>query len=242
MDTIKRILSSLVSKDNTHDSLFDQLVVKCLEHYDAPVHSIQEIRSKRNTKVKGDLFEAFCILYLTHKGYQAWLLKEVPDDILTQFGMKRFDVGIDIIALKDGRYSAVQCKFKKPRPGFVKGTWLPYNCVNWKELSTFYSLCQRTQTKARWERHIVMTNTKNVRRMGNATQYDKTFAYGTFQALTRIQLSQMLLDQSESTIERTIILENEDGTETDVTYGLQVTIRTVDEMRAARIAKFEMKK
>ena len=34
-------------------------------------------------------FEAFCILFLQSKGYQAWLLKDVPDHILTEFGMNR---------------------------------------------------------------------------------------------------------------------------------------------------------
>jgi hypothetical protein len=229
MDTVRRILESLVSSQE--NDLFDSFVHRCLAYYDAPVHSIHEMRSKRNTKVKGDLFEAFCILFLRSKGYTAWLLKEVPEEILTRFGMKRFDVGIDIIAVKDKTYSAVQCKFKKPRPGFVKGTWLPYNCVNWKELSTFYSLCQRTQEKARWKYHIVMTNTKHTRRMGNATRFDKTYAHGSFSALTRMDYVSFL----SKVPHLHIIVEDEDGNEIPHT---KINVTNIQDMREKRLSYF----
>jgi hypothetical protein len=212
MQQITTILRSLVSLEPTlKTDFFDTCVEKIIEYHDAPVHSLQEMRQKRSTKVKGDLFEAWCILFLRIRGYQSWLLKDVPEEILSSLGMKRFDVGIDIIALKYGRYSAIQCKFKKPRPGFVKGTWLPYNCVNWKEVSTFYSLCHRTQEKANWKYHIVMTNCKYVRRMGDPTPYDKTYAYGTFASLTRLELVEMIPKK------RMIIIESEEKEETEET-------------------------
>ena len=190
MQHVTRILSRLVSKPN--DGLFDGIVSEFISYVDRPVHSLQEMRDNRSTKMKGDLFEAFCVLYLQRKGYTVWLLKETPADILAHIGLGTFDVGIDLIARKNGRFSAVQCKFKRPRAGFVKGTWLPYNCVNWKEVSTFYSLCHRTQEKAQWQHHIVMTNCKYVRRMGNATPYDKTFAYGSFSKLSVIETIDMI--------------------------------------------------
>ncbi len=190
MQQVTRILTRLVSKPN--DCLFDSVVDEFISYVDRPVHSLQEMRDNRSTKMKGDLFEAFCVLYLQRKGYTVWLLKETPADILDHIGLGTFDVGIDLIARKNGRFSAVQCKFKRPRPGFVKGTWLPYNCVNWKEVSTFFSLCHRTQEKAQWQHHIVMTNCKYVRRMGNATPYDKTFAYGSFSKLSAIETIDMI--------------------------------------------------
>jgi hypothetical protein len=204
LSTILRSLVSLTGSNLKEADFFDTCVEKIIEYHDAPVHSLQEMRQKRSTKVKGDLFEAWCILFLRIRGYQSWLLKDVPEEILSSLGMKRFDVGIDIVAYKYGRYSAIQCKFKKPRPGFVKGTWLPYNCVNWKEVSTFYSLCHRTQGKANWKYHIVMTNCKYVRRMGDPTPHDKTYAYGTFASLSRLDLVEMIPKK------RIIVIESEE--------------------------------
>jgi predicted helicase len=211
--------------------LFYQFITKCLEAYDEPVHSIQEMREKRSTKQKGDIFESVCVLYLRMLGYKAWVLKEVNEEILEDCGLGRFDVGIDIIDFKYDLYYAVQCKFKKPRSGFVKGTWLPYNCVNWKEVSTFFSLCHRTQTKANWKRHIVMTNTKHVRRMGQATQYDKTYAYGTFNTMTRIQFTKLL--ESIQVVKQYVprpIINIDDESKQD--------IRSIEDVRAARLKKF----
>ena len=206
-------------------SPFDQLVECMIEYTDRPVHSLQEMRDARSTKVKGDLFETLCVLYLTQKGYKVWRCKEIPKDICAVLGMTNFDVGIDLVVEKNGRYSAVQCKFKRPREGFVKGTWIPYNGVNWKEVSTFYSLCFRTQQHANWQHHIVMTNTKSVRRMGKATAYDKTYAYGTFNKLTTLNLLDMLPKKEE-----TPILKSEE----------KPMSMSIEELREARLKRFSV--
>lgn len=174
-----------LQENQQNDSLFDIFVNSILEHHDKPVHSLIEMRQNRKTKTKGDLWEIFCKFYLQKiKKYDnVWLLKETPDDILNLLKLRKNDVGIDIIACKNNKYSAVQCKFKKPREGLVPGTWIAYNCVNWKELSTFYALCNSTNDN-NWENHIVMTNTKYVRHMGNKTKKDKSICYGTFSKMT----------------------------------------------------------
>ena len=168
-----------------NDSVFDVFINNILEHHDKPVHSLIEMRQNRKTKTKGDLWEIFCKLYLQKiKKYDdVWLLKEIPDDILNLLQLRKNDMGIDIVARKNNTYSAVQCKFKRPREGLVPGTWIAYNCVNWKELSTFYALCNSTNNN-NWENHIVMTNTKYIRHMGNKTKKDKSFCYGTFAKMT----------------------------------------------------------
>jgi len=165
------------------DTPFDQVVEGLLHYTERPVHSLQEMREARSTKVKGDLFETFCARYLEWKGYTVWRCHDIPLDVCAALGMTRFDVGIDLVAEKHGRYSAVQCKFKRPRGWYG---------VNWREVSTFFSLCFRTQQQANWQHHIVMTNTKSVRRMGNASPYDKTYAYGTFKKLTTIHLLELV--------------------------------------------------
>lgn len=205
-------------------SPFDQLVECMVEYTDRPAHSLQEMRENRSTKVKGDLFETLCVLYLTQKGYTVWRCKEIPADMCSALGMTNFDVGIDLVAEKNGRYSAVQCKFKRPREGFVKGTWIPYNGVNWKEVSTFYSLCFRTQQQANWQHHIVMTNTKSVRRMGKTTEYDKTYAYGTFNKLTSLNLLEMLPKKETEKVSETVMK--------------QPMTLSVEELREARLKRF----
>ena len=255
---VKRVIST---ESSTTATDFDRFVTACMEETSQPVHSIQEMRHQRSTKRKGDLFETFCIRYLHSKGYEAWLLRDVPQDILDACGMTRFDVGIDAIARKQSKakaksdsgkekqrvLSAVQCKFKTPRPGFVKGTWLPYNCVNWKEVSTFYSLCHRTQAKANWERHIVMTNTMYVRRMGDPTPYDRTYAYRTFCGMSRMDWVRSITKKLSVT-RRLLRIEEEDGTETLIMNVIEnptdpVKLKVneqekVDLMRMARLAKF----
>lgn len=183
------ILKNLINKEckdhPQNDSLFDHFINNIIEHHDKPVHSLIEMRQNRKTKTKGDLWEIFCKLYLQkiRKYDHVWLLKETPDNILELLKLRKNDVGIDIIACKNNKYSAVQCKFKKPREGLVPGTWIAYNCVNWKELSTFYALCNSTNDN-NWENHIVMTNTKYIRHMGNKTKKDKSICYGTFSKMT----------------------------------------------------------
>lgn len=201
MDQLKSIIRGVVSRPPSipGSSLFDELVSRILEYHDAPCHSLAEMRARKNTKVKGDIFESFCKLYLLRirKFDDVWLLSEVPDDVAQHLGIGKRDVGIDIVARLGEEFSAVQCKFKMPRSGTVPGTWIPYNCVNWKELSTFYALCGRTNEN-RWKHHIVMTNTKYVRHMGDKTRKDLSICNGTFQKLTSLDMLDMIKEEKRN--------------------------------------------
>lgn len=236
MEIIEQIIHSVIGRLNKNDSsLFDMIVQECIHYTDAPVHSLQEMRYKRSTKVKGDVFEAWCVLYLRYKGYTVWLLKELPDEIRTEIGLGTWDVGIDLVARKDGRYSAIQCKFKRPRKGNVQGTFIPYNCVNWKEVSTFFSLCHRTQERAKWQHHIVMTNTKYVRRMGQPTRYDKTMAYGTFTKLGRLDLIRMIKPHEEP---RRWVIEDDREEHVQIEKEKEKETKKEKEQEKARLAFF----
>jgi hypothetical protein len=197
-DIINTIIKKIVNKEYTFKSIFDYFIDEILNFHDKPVYSLIEMKQFRKTKTKGDIWEYFCKLYLQKiKKYdEVWLLKEVPDEILFKLGLKRHDYGIDIIACKNGKYSAVQCKFKRPREGLVPGTWIAYNCVNWKELSTFYALCNSTN-KNNWEQHIVMTNTKYIRHMGNKSKKDKSICFGTFSKLSSLDFMEFLENQDK---------------------------------------------
>jgi hypothetical protein len=142
---------------------------------------------QNNTKTKGDMFECFCKLYLTHAYTyytHVWLLNEVPTETLSLLGMRSNDVGIDLIAVdKFNNYYAVQCKYRKrleKRKTFI----------SWKQLSTFYAYASRTgvldpnNNTRRWKKMIVMTNADGVRREGGKTDNDLSICYQTFKNTT----------------------------------------------------------
>jgi len=158
------------------ENLFDAFIKEAAEFYALPAHSLQEMRTRENKKIRGDIFEEFCVLYLTHVlGYEdVWLLKDVPEDILTQLSMKRRDMGIDLVARHHGEFYAIQCKYKKHEP--LKKTY-----VTWKALSTFYALCMRTGP---WKKHIVMTNCSYACHQGKKTETDLSICLGTFRNIT----------------------------------------------------------
>ena len=139
---------------------------------------------QRNAKNKGLLFEVFCVLYLQSKGYECWMLKDVPADILSLLGLTRHDIGIDLIASyqlknKDSKsYYAVQCKYRSPTNAYVPGVGLrTVHRVIWKDVSTFLSLCTRTGP---FQKHIIMTNALTVSWKGRKTDKDYTIARKTF--------------------------------------------------------------
>ena len=190
--------------------LFDLFLTECQKWYDQPAHTFTEMRTRDNKKIRGDVFEEFCVQYLKHvsKLPNVWLLKDVPEELLTKLSLKRPDVGIDIVAEKDGKYYAVQCKYKK-HVSFKK------NVVTWKQLSTFYALVMRTGP---WAQYIVMTNCDYCRHMGKKTSKDVSICLKTFQNITSEQWVQMCELEGEATGEKVKM--------------------TPEELRAARLARF----
>ena len=168
-------ISSTIKSINTPACIFDIFFKKCQQYHDQPVHNFQEMRAISSTKSKGDLFELFCARYLMAiKGFEkVWLLKELSEELKRELKLPlgNKDYGIDLVCY-DGKgspsYSAVQCKFKTPRPPVqVKNskneTKTIYPCVNWKELSTFNELCNASGP---WKQRITMTTAPSVRRLG----------------------------------------------------------------------------
>ena len=192
-------------------NLFDAFLVECQKWYEQPAHTFTEMRVRDNKKVRGDVFEEFCVLYLKHvrKFENVWRLENVPDELLTKLSLKRPDVGIDIIAESGGKYYAVQCKYKKH-------VSMKKNVVTWKALSTFYALCMRTGP---WEKYIVMTNCDYCRHMGKKTVKDVSICLKTLQSITKeqwIEMCEKKGDVVDSTVKKL----------------------TADELRAARLARF----
>ena len=158
-------------------NLWDAFEEECRKFYDAPAHSFVEMRTRDNKKIRGDMFEDFCVEYLRHiQGYEeVWLLEDVPEDVLAKLGMQRRDVGIDLVARHKGKYIAVQCKYKKQETAKLK-------IVTWKALSTFYALCMRTGP---WDKFVVMTNCAYVRHMGKKTPKDLSICLRKLQGVSK---------------------------------------------------------
>lgn len=190
--------SSNMATMDTPKSIFDVFFKKCQQYHESPAQTLQEIKHVHSTKAKGDLFEFFCQRYLlTIKGYdQVWLLKELSQDLKKQLKLPLGDkdYGIDLVCLKRGaisnQYSAVQCKFKTPRPP-IKVTNKKneiktiYPSVNWKELSTFNELCNASGP---WTERITMTTAPSVRRLGGIKDpKDRSICVQTFKSLTNDQ-------------------------------------------------------
>jgi len=167
---LPRLLHEIFLKSPTNR--FDTFIEECKRWYSKPAHSLTELRSRDNKKIRGDIFEEFCVLFLKMKGYkQVWRLQDVPEEILTKLSLKRRDMGIDIICEKDGGYSAVQCKYKSPS-GKRMG-------ITWKTLSTFYAYAMRSGP---WDKYIVMTNCHYTSRVGKSEK-DLSICLNSFQAI-----------------------------------------------------------
>ena len=186
-----QLKSSNVMTTNTPQSIFDIFFSKCQQYHQFPVHNLQEMKNTHSTKIKGDLFELFCQRYLEIvKGYKkVWLLKELPNELKKKLRLPLGDkdYGIDLIAIKNEEYSAIQCKFKAPRhPIKVKNRHNEiktiYPSVNWKELATFNELCNVTGP---WNQRITMTTASSVRRLGGIKdKRDRSICLKSFKSIS----------------------------------------------------------
>lgn len=159
-------MQSAVRKALAYEDVWAQFIINLKSPSNTTILDI-----KREKLLLGSTWEEFCRLYLLNEGYTVYMLAETPSEVLSSLGLRRNDVGIDIIAFNSaGCPCAVQCKFR------TRGV------VSWRELSTFEALCARSGP---WKSHIVMTNAASVRREGRSTK-DATFAQRRFASLDRV--------------------------------------------------------
>lgn len=137
--------------------------IKCLN-----VTNVRDCR--RANLFRGQIWEAFCKRYLEFRGYDdVRPFGDVCVEDKKELGLGTTDMGIDLICRKEGRYCAVQCKFRSKRT------------LSWTEIATFEALCARTGP---WREHILMTNCCHVRRVGSSEK-DITMTQATFKAIPR---------------------------------------------------------
>lgn len=249
------VIQSLVNKvlNYPNNEIFDHLIQE-IEDYvynygNSSVMGISQLKINKN-KLKGDIFEFICWKLLKDgsirnlKVKNVWLFNESPytpkDAILPlelreSFEFKNKDYGIDIIIESEsGEYSAVQCKYRKkpnksktPNGNFIK--WQ----VTWKDLSTFYSLCERTgPPNIGWNKHIVMTTAESINRQGRKNPKDLSICIGTFRGLPKESWFKFVDDIGYRLIDQSIIINQIDQKERP----------NLDELRKKRIAALEIKK
>jgi hypothetical protein len=194
-DCIKTSLSRFES------NVFEDLCNLFINYFEKSCNNMVELK-KRTQKSKGTCFEIFCKLYLIEKGFECWMLNELDENIRRELNLCKQDVGIDLIAKKNGFYYPVQCKFRKPTKDF-KGRQV--HRVVWRDLSTFLSLCQRTGGKDGWKKHVIMTNADYCCWKGKKSEKDFTIGKKTFQNLDRNFWYDMVYDKSPSLKEQNVI-------------------------------------
>lgn len=189
-DCKKQIYSLIYQSLNKENAIFEHLNDLFKIYYERPVNNMIDLK-KRNAKNKGFLFEVFCVLYLQKKGYECWLLKDVPESILKECNLTKQDLGIDLIAtvkkqIKNEEktlYFAVQCKYRSPSKNSLKQT---VHRVLWKDISTFLSLASRTGPKEGWTKQIIMTNAETVLWKGKKSSKDYTIGKKSFMNCNKI--------------------------------------------------------
>jgi len=175
---------TIVSGSGSASSIFHGLVKAISSYNNEKVHDMRLLILRDDKTIQGLVWEMFCRdwLRMDNKYVNAWLLNEVPSEILRECGLCRLDNGIDLIAelssaqpavmyntskvrdieKKQGilpgspiksKYVAIQCKFRAPNKDGIGAA------LTWKMLDTFTGLCSMTGP---WVRGIVMTNSKGV--------------------------------------------------------------------------------
>ena len=100
LDDIDKILKEIVQKHLTNRSInvFDEFVKSCQTYYDRPVGTMYELKRKANTKIKGDVFEHWCLLYLRHcwNLKEVWLLKDAKN-MINLFSIVRHELMLGLI-------------------------------------------------------------------------------------------------------------------------------------------------
>ena len=204
LSLVRRALSHTVGEDKSVFLQFEQELEDHFYNLGSMSHNLSEVKdAKGKNKKKGDLFEELCLQLILldppvfrqtslHGVSQAWLFKDVPKVNRDKLYLSGKDYGIDIVVRKEDRsYLAIQCKYrKKPRKQQYyqdkKGGRRPIAYrVKYKDLSTFFCLCDRTGPRRGWARRIVMTNCEGTNHQGKKTEQDLSICRKTLERFDR---------------------------------------------------------
>ena len=223
---LKKEIRNILASGRT-DGLFD-LFLESFEWkfgqgwFQGGIATATELRKRENKMHKGRAFEEFSLEYLkaTDKYQAVYAWKDIPDNLRETLGLKaKVDDGIDLIAVThEGRYHAIQCKYRKKT-----GSTVP-----WTQLATFFGLCARTGP---WEKHLVITNCRGITMKIQRTKKDKSICYGTFKNLSRDVWMKMVGDYVEHRLTDNPI----DGIQGGIPTPILTRPETLEELRERRL-------
>jgi len=172
-----KIIIDLISKHMDKDSNKFDCLMQEIENYieGGTANNMVELKEKaKNNKKKGDLFEAFCYLYLQNvlEHDEVWFYKDFPKDLKDRLHLTKNDYGIDLISKTGDGYYAIQCKYRRPQQKI--------QVISWKSLSTFYAMVAKSGP---FVKHITMTNVNGCRHIGEKTEKDWSICIGTFRKM-----------------------------------------------------------
>jgi hypothetical protein len=200
---IKNHIRTALTKDK---NIFHSLIDLFISYFEKPAHNMIELKA-RNTKMKGDIFETFCKMYLETIGYKVYFIDELPEDKREEFGLTKKDYGIDLVADKGGSWYAIQCKYRKKTRDYI--TKREVHRIGWKDISTFLALANRTGPDGGWKKNIVMTNADYVCWKGKKGKKDYTIAKKTFEGISRSTWCKMIgLEGSKLNEEKELLEES----------------------------------
>lgn len=218
-----RVISQLLAKPNIN--IFDELIREIELYFSRTVSNVQEMKDRDNKKKKGDIWELFCRDWLiaSSEYLNVWLLKDFNTEFNLTFGKQ--DNGIDLIAQTSTGWIAIQCKYRSRGRN-----------VDWKSLSTFIGLCERTGP---WQSYLVMSNCVGISRKMPPTPKDRSICRGTFRNTTREHWLKMVGSYQPRVLAEPLKVEilQPDGSIIKTEWKKEAP-RTQEELRAARLAKF----
>jgi hypothetical protein len=190
-------------------NVFDEFISEVEAYFHRQVSTISEMKERENKKAKGDVWELFCRDWLIAS--QRYVGVWLLKDFQAQFSsnLPKQDNGIDLIAQTPTGWVAIQCKYRSKA-----------KTTDWKGLATFIGLCERTGP---WEKFLVMTNCSGVTRKVPLTAKDQSICVGTFRGTNRETWLRLTGTFQEHRL-------------SDVSTP---NPKTLEELRAARLAKFE---
>lgn len=208
---VERNIREILSDGKDTPCIFDRLLLRFEAYSSRPAANIGEIKRRDNKKAKGDGWERFCYFYLSKvlRWHAVWFWKEVPQDVRVALKLgSRVDNGIDLVAQEKEGGGFIAVQCK-----YRKKT---NQTVTWTTLSTFVGLCAQTGP---WVKQLVMTNCTGVSKKTGIVKTYQTMAYGTFKNLTRAQCT----SNEHHLVDRPLV---------------ESAPKTLEEIRAARLAKF----
>jgi len=196
----KNIILKTLSCSQTE--FFQEFTRKFDDYYDTLTSgTIKRIDRERQ---KGLAFEELCYRMIDQKAFlklrcaQVWRYQDFPHK--EEMGLPKRDEGIDlIIRHENGKYSPVQCKYrKKPTTSEITITSKAgktyqkrlYWQLSWKrDLATFHALCERTGP---WFKRVVITNAPSILWKGRKQTMDLTICRGTWALISKHTFSEAI--------------------------------------------------